>query len=99
MSLGTRGKLVGTFDVGFGGSYGESGDCTDANGNVFISNDDNVFEYAHGGTEPIATLDLPGSNAIGCSVDPTTGNLAVVFSGSGKNVAVVPRCPGRAWPV
>ena len=88
------GKLVGTLDVGFGGSYASSGDFTDANGNVFISNNDNIFEYAHGGTEPIATLDLPGSNAIGCSVDPTTGNLAVVFSGSGKNVAIFPGATG-----
>jgi hypothetical protein len=88
------GKLVGTLDVGFGGSYATSGDCTDANGNVFISNNQNIFEYAHGGAAPIATLDLPGSNAIGCSVDPTTGNLAVVFSGSGKNVAIFPDAMG-----
>jgi hypothetical protein len=88
------GKLVGTLDVGFGGSYDFSGDCTDANGNVFISNNENVFEYAHGGATPIATLELPGSNAIGCSVDPTTGNLAVVFSGSGKNVAIFPDATG-----
>jgi hypothetical protein len=87
-------KLVGTLDVGFGGSYSSSGDCTDGNGNIFISNNDNVFEYAHGGTTPIATLDLPGSNAIGCSVDPTTGNLAVVFSGNGKNVAIFPAAMG-----
>jgi hypothetical protein len=88
------GKLVGTLDAGFGGSYGASGACTDGNGNVFISNNDNLFEYAHGGTKPIATLDLPGSNAIGCSIDPTTGNLAVVFSGSGKNVAIFPDATG-----
>jgi hypothetical protein len=35
-----------------------------------------ILEYAHGGTEPIATLDDPGLPS-GCAVDPTTGNVAV----------------------
>jgi hypothetical protein len=86
------GKLVGALDAGDG--YENSGDCADSDGNVFIANDDDVLEFAHGGTKPIATLDLPGSNAIGCSVDPTTGNLAVVFGGSGKNVAIFPDARG-----
>ncbi|HEV3091882.1 MAG TPA: hypothetical protein VGX91_10650, partial [Candidatus Cybelea sp.] len=34
-------------------------------------------EYAHGGTTPIATLTDPNNAPEGCSVDPSTGNLAV----------------------
>jgi hypothetical protein len=36
-----------------------------------------IDEYAHGGKHTIAKIDDPGYNARGCSVDPTTGNLAV----------------------
>ncbi len=38
-----------------------------------------VLEYAHGGTSPIATLTLPDNASSGCSIDPKTNNLAVVF--------------------
>jgi hypothetical protein len=68
------GKLVGTL-TGFSGSLYE---CVDSSGNVFITNFNDtqgVDEYAHGGTEPINVLKAP--EAGGCSVDPTTGNLAV----------------------
>lgn len=56
------------------------GDCADRSGNVFITDDTQVLEYAHGGMTPIATLTLPGGTATGCAVDPITGNLAVVFN-------------------
>lgn len=85
-----QGKLVGSFST-FG-----SGVCSDAQGNVFLTHNDTVYEYAHGGTTPIAALSLPGNGAYGCSVDPVTGNLAVVFSGYGATVAVFP--PGSATP-
>src|ERR1700688_4758776 len=68
-----QGKLVGSFST-FGG-----GVCSDAQGNVFLTHNGTVYEFAHGGTTPIATLSLPGNSAVGCSVDPVTGNLAVVF--------------------
>jgi hypothetical protein len=53
--------------------------CSDASGDVFIPSEraGEIFEYAHGGSEPIQTLDDEGGAAYGCSVDPTTGNLAV----------------------
>jgi hypothetical protein len=55
--------------------------CSDPKtGNVFVPTLGNtVVEYTHGGTTPIATLYGPsGYTALrGCSVDPTTGNLAV----------------------
>ena len=62
--------------------------CSDTSGNVFIPEDSQVTEYAHGGTTPIATLGLPGYLAAGCAVDPTTNNLAVVFKGSDADIAI-----------
>lgn len=53
--------------------------CSDTQGNIFMPNDTKVTEYAHGGASPIATLTLPGNLAGGCSVDPATNNLAVVY--------------------
>jgi hypothetical protein len=66
------------------------GMCSDAKGNVFIDaiSFDNfqfsggyIFEYAHGGTVPTATLtDSTGLDEYapqGCSVDPESGDLAV----------------------
>ena len=56
--------------------------CVDKRGDVFIANlgYGRVFEYAHGGAKRIADLD-PGG-AFGCSVDPTSGNLAVSGGGA-----------------
>jgi hypothetical protein len=70
-----RGKLVGTL-TGF--NYPE-GDCVDKAGDIFIASygAGKVREYAHGGTKPIATLTDPGYYPENCSIDPTTGNLAV----------------------
>jgi hypothetical protein len=74
-----QGKFVGRLTLGYGGVHGL---CSDGLGDVFIPEDvskygsNPIYEYAHGGTKPIAMLadsDLP----YGCAVDPTTGNLAV----------------------
>ena len=53
--------------------------CTDTAGEVFIPSyaDHEIFEYAHGGTTPIATLQDPYATPYSCSFDPATGNLAV----------------------
>ena len=80
-----KGKLVGALNEP---PSGLPGICSDSQGNVFLSADNAVLEYAHGGTSPIATLQLPGTLAAGCSVDSSSGNLAVVFRGSGSDVAV-----------
>lgn len=68
------GKLVGTLDVGGEGLY------SDRNGNVFFADPYNstMIEYAHGGTFPIALLDDPGYQPHSCSVDPRSGDLAVM---------------------
>ena len=88
------GKLVDSISVS--GELG--GDCADSAGNVFVTNNTEVLEYSHGGTSPIATLSLRGDDAAGCSIDPGTGNLAVVFSESGANVAVFPMPRARQRP-
>jgi hypothetical protein len=85
------GKTVDSITIG----GGVVGDCSDSAGNVFITNNNQVLEYAHGGTTPIATLDLSGDNATGCAVDPMTGNLAVVYRGSGADVAVFADAQGQ----
>ncbi len=57
--------------------------CTDSKGDVFVPSSDgrngHIYEYSHGATAPFQTLTSPGL-PFGCSVDRTTGNLAVVFS-------------------
>ena len=55
--------------------------CSDAKGDVFVSASTStesgvIYEFAHGGKQPIATMNNPGSTD-GCSVDPTTGSVAV----------------------
>jgi hypothetical protein len=55
------------------------GECVDKAADVFITNyyGAHITEYAHGGTEPVATLQEPYSYPDDCSIDPMTGNLAV----------------------
>src|SRR5271165_7025498 len=78
-----------------------AGECVDASGDVFIANTggNNVLEYAHGGTAPIATLKDSGAFPVGCSIDPKTGSLAVTnfpISSSGQgDVAVYRKAKGR----
>ena len=78
-------KLSGTL-AGF--SY-PGGECSDGRGNVWITDASRIVEYAHGGTSPISVLSDPNVYAVSCSVDPSSGNLAVtnlftVGSGQGS---------------
>jgi hypothetical protein len=58
--------------------WGE-GECVDKAQDVFIVGSVyEIVEYAHGGTTPKAILTDPFALPLNCSVDPTTGNLAVV---------------------
>jgi hypothetical protein len=92
-----KGKLVGTL-TGFDFPYAE---CEDQSGDVFIANYDgqNIVEYAHGGSKIIATLSDSGYYPIGCSADPSTGNLAVVNYYSspsvGGNIAIYQGAQGN----
>jgi hypothetical protein len=89
-----KGKLVGSIDVG-GLNL-----CSDIHGNIYLAQYglQDILEYAHGGTAPIATLSDPGG-PWGCSSDPTTGNLAVTNlygPGGPGNVAIFPNAQNPA---
>lgn len=74
------GKLYGQI-TGLATPYGQ---CVDKAGDVYVadSTTSEIYEYAHGGTAPIATATDQYGTPLGCSVDPTTGNVAVSnFSG------------------
>jgi hypothetical protein len=85
-----QGALVGQL-TGFGQPVGT---CTDKAGDVYITDREKntVVEYAHGGSEPIETLPVPGNDPESCAVDPKSGDLAVATIGTeygeGANVAV-----------
>jgi hypothetical protein len=83
------GNLVGTLT----GFKSPQSLCVDKAGDVFIpdSGASDIVEYAHGGSEPIKTLEDTDSPT-GCSVDPTTGNLAV--SNFSQFVSVYPSASG-----
>jgi hypothetical protein len=73
-----QGKPVGELS-GFNGNVNHV--CTDRSGDIFVTvegatSQSYIYEFAHGGAQPIATLVDPGF-PFGCAVDPTTGNLAV----------------------
>lgn len=91
------GALVGTL-TGFNGADGE---CVDAAGNFFVTNAlGTIIKYRHGGKKAVATLNDYGSFPLSCSVDPTTGNLAVtnypgIYSQHG-NVAIYRDARGAA---
>jgi len=88
-----EGRLVESVSISVGPT-GLGGGCSDSAGNVFITNDAEVLEYAHGGTSPISTLSLPGNEARACAIDPRTGDLAVVFTGISADVAIFPNAQG-----
>jgi hypothetical protein len=77
------GKPVGTLTTDM---LNPDGLCVDKKNDVFVvnntPNDNDIVEFKHGGTVPIATLVDPGESAISCAVDPTTGDLAVTSGGN-----------------
>jgi len=82
------GKQLGNI-TGLSGAYGE---CSDIHGNVFVTNSynaDYTYEYAHAGITPKATFETTGYAPQSCSVDPTTGNLAICADSSHDAVAAI----------
>lgn len=80
------GKLYGQI-TGFDEPYGQ---CIDKLKNIYIVDEGTaiIYEFAHGGVTPINSASDQYGYPIGCSVDPTTGNVAVAnlygfASGSG----------------
>jgi hypothetical protein len=84
-----QGKLQGTL-TGFNAPGGE---CVNKAGDVFITNGrgDSVDEYAHAAKVPKASLPAPGQTW-SCSVDPKTGNLAVLFLSPSQGEGVATYC-------
>jgi hypothetical protein len=83
-------KMVGQVT----GLSNPDGVCNDKKGNIWVDNNtgESLVEYKHGGTSPVKTLSDSNTYPVGCSVDPTTGNLAAsnifTFSGGQGSVAV-----------
>ncbi|HMF29190.1 MAG TPA: hypothetical protein VKE42_10490 [Candidatus Cybelea sp.] len=75
-------------------------DCSDASGNVYITNTESeeILKFAHGGNKPIATFSDPGYLPWDCSVDPTSGALAATGYGTSRSntgsVAIFSGGPG-----
>ncbi|MGA9945081.1 MAG: hypothetical protein WBE79_02610 [Candidatus Cybelea sp.] len=74
-----QGSLVGTLS-GFNTPVRE---CSDTAGNLYVTNTnaENILEYAHGGSSPIATYHDKGFLPTDCSVDPASGSLAAANYG------------------
>jgi len=74
-SNGTQNPPAGTITSGL---LNPQGMCVDSNNNAYVANtgDHNVLEFASGATTPSNTYPSTGF-AVGCSVDPTTGNVAI----------------------
>jgi hypothetical protein len=83
------GRHVGTL-TGFPAS--PRGLCSDQSGDVFVTDQSAIIEYAHGGTQAINTL-MDRENPIACAVDPSTGNLAV--ANEAGTVSVYPNATGE----
>jgi hypothetical protein len=75
-----------------------SGLCSDRDGDVFIPQGNEVLEYGHAGTQPLAVLRNPLGGALQfCAVDRSTGDLAVSGGASGNyGVAVYGGAQGNA---
>ncbi|MGB8909435.1 MAG: hypothetical protein WCC84_11870 [Candidatus Cybelea sp.] len=74
-----QGSLVGTL----GGFDTPVRECSDTAGNVYVTNTnaENILEFAHGGSGPIATYGDKGFLPTDCSVDPASGTLAATNYG------------------
>jgi hypothetical protein len=75
-----------------------AGLCSDQKGDVFVTDTPtyHVYEYAHGSTKRLKTLydNYIDFGPIDCSVDPTTGNVAVA-SADTPYVVVFPRVENK----
>ena len=76
-----NGKQVGKLT----GFHDPQGMCVDKKGDVYITNErfGLLFEYAHGGTQPMNVYEDPGHGLVGCSVS-ATGDVAA----TGSNICI-----------
>jgi hypothetical protein len=91
------GKMIGLLN----GPIGPRGMCVDRSSDIFIPFiyiPGGIYEFAHGGGTPIAYLGFPYDYENGCSVDPTTGDLAVVSGGEFDPALLIYHYKGlRGW--
>ena len=95
-----QGRRVGKFRFGQRADVAVEGICSDSHGDVFVSAnkaelDSHIYEYAHGGTRPIA--DLSEETEVGqCSVDQTTGDLAIIafYASAPTKIAIYAKARG-----
>jgi hypothetical protein len=65
------------------------GMCVDNAGNVYVTSEyGDISEYPHGGKTPVNSWSI-FSSTLGCSVDPTNGNVAVAIDGGKGRIYVV----------
>lgn len=90
-----EGKLEGTLK----GFYVAEGECVDQKGDIYITDygHGRIVEYAHGAQKPLAVLEEIGGSPVSCSVDPTTGDLAVSNQGP-DNASIAIYSHGRGKP-
>ena len=87
------GKLVGTLT----GFDEPNSACSDKSGDVFIVNTYalDIIEYAHGSAKPKAILKGDPEYPNDCSVDPTTGDLAVTNTNTQGSIAIFKHARGK----
>jgi hypothetical protein len=87
------------------GFSGPQGECVDAAGDVWIVDTNNArfVEYAHGGSQPIATLSDSAGTPVSCAVSSSSGTLAaanIVSKSYGPgNVVLYPHAKGSGTVV
>ncbi|MGA2759983.1 MAG: hypothetical protein ABSF08_06675 [Candidatus Cybelea sp.] len=77
------------------------GECVDGGGNVYITDHaaEQILEYAHGARKPIKTFSDSPYSPYTCTIDPTTGDLAVADNGdSSQEGDIVIWPPGSGQP-
>ena len=89
-----QGKFIQTLRGDFSSPEGA---CSDTSGYVWIVNSgaNELIGFLHGGQFPERVLIDRGAHPRDCSVDPTTGNLAVTNGANAPGVAIYNKARGR----
>lgn len=89
-----QGKFIQTLRGDFSSPEGA---CSDTSGYVWIVNSgaNELIEFSHGGQFPERVLIDREAHPRDCSVDPTTGNLAVTNGGNAPGIAIYNKARGR----
>jgi hypothetical protein len=75
LAFNDHGKQVGAIEYVL-----QPGVCSDAQGDVWVTNEGEAIEFPHGGGVPIGEVYAPSSYEFeSCAVDPATGNLAATL--------------------